>query len=287
MKIKLIFSLLILSSALISTCTKEREIEISKLQNRGDLVYEINQEKSYSGKVISSYENGQKKEEINYKKGKKNGIHIGWYENGQMRFKENYKNNKPKGVFVYWSTGGTKLVDYTTKKVFRSKSKILIRPEDMDFIKSHDMYDNVKNPSGKGLHHQYSLIFDNKVVFDQAYGLMWQQSGSDETLIDEEAEDYITKVNRIRFAGCDDWRLPTVEEAMSLMEPKNQSNNLYIDPIFDNTQKDIWTGDHLYIEQRGRSSELHHLVVNFSSGRCHHFLLLQNFRYYVRAVRSR
>jgi cell division protein FtsB len=81
------------------------------------------------------------------------------------------------------------------------------------------------------------------VVVDRATGLMWQKSGSDEPLTYKATQTYIEDLNRQRFAGYDDWRLPTVEELMSLLEPERQPNELYIDPIFDATQLWCWSAD--------------------------------------------
>jgi len=47
---------------------------------------------------------------------------------------------------------------------------------------------------------------------------------------------------RFWFAGFD-WRLPTLEEAMSLMKPVQNETGLFIDPLFDRTQEWIWTAD--------------------------------------------
>jgi hypothetical protein len=73
-------------------------------------------------------------------------------------------------------------------------------------------------------------------VTDQATGLMWQKSGSDMYITYKKAEDYIEQLNRTRFAGCKDWRLPTADELISLLEPEKQSNGLYINPVFDEKQ---------------------------------------------------
>lgn len=51
------------------------------------------------------------------------------------------------------------------------------------------------------------------------------------------------KLNRRGCAGYHDWRLPTLEEAISLLESSKKNGNLYIAPIFDRNQRWIWTGD--------------------------------------------
>jgi len=78
-------------------------------------------------------------------------------------------------------------------------------------------------------------------ITDHATGLMWQQSGSDG--FKESSRAYVDKLNRERFAGYSDWRLPTIEELASLLEPEEQSNGLYIDPIFDKKQPWCWSAD--------------------------------------------
>ena len=48
------------------------------------------------------YYKDQKKEEGNYKDGKKVGKKIGWHENGQKLFEENYKNGELDGKRTFW-----------------------------------------------------------------------------------------------------------------------------------------------------------------------------------------
>jgi hypothetical protein len=112
------------------------------------------------------------------------------------------------------------------------------------------------------------------VVIDYATGLTWQQSGSPDSMSYTNAEKFVRDLNDKKFAGHSDWRLPTLEEAMSLMEPKKHGE-LYINPIFDHEQRRIWTAD--------KSSAGSAWGVFFDDGYCFN-LDLYDF-YYVRAVR--
>jgi hypothetical protein len=99
---------------------------------------------------------------------------------------------------------------------------------------------------GRIIDHNYKLktIDGGKVVIDNFTGLMWHQSGSTGLGITwQKAEEWVKKLNRGGYAGFRNWRLPTLEEAASLLKPGKEGSVLYIDPIFDSTQKYIWTGD--------------------------------------------
>jgi hypothetical protein len=88
-----------------------------------------------------------------------------------------------------------------------------------------------------------SINGDN-VVIDHATGLMWHQSGSRDYMSWNNAKVWIRNLNRSGYAGYQDWRLPTLEEAISLLESGTR-NDLYIHPVFNGEQWGIWTGDKL------------------------------------------
>jgi len=126
------------------------------------------------------------------------------------------------------------------------------------------------------INHSYGLkvINGDKVVIDHATGLMWHQNGSDK-LKWNVAKQWVRVLNSRGHAGYSDWRLPTVEEAASLLE-SSKSNGLYIDPGFSNKQEWIWTGDEYGSEGAWGVYFGNGLVfwVNFAS------------EFYVRPVRS-
>ena len=67
----------------LNSCTKPKELEISKLQEHAGLFYEEGKSEPFTGKAVRYYPNGQKEEEKNFKDGKSDGLFVGWYENGQ------------------------------------------------------------------------------------------------------------------------------------------------------------------------------------------------------------
>lgn len=163
--------------------------------------------------------------------------------------------------------------------IFRSEPTSLSSDQMKAMLKRNDFFDSYDNKTANGFDNQFEtqIINGKTVVIDHASGLMWQQSGSANSITYENAKEYIQELNRQKFAGFNDWRLPTLEEAMSLMEPKKLNDNLYIDPKFDANQWWIWTADQVSGESRA-------WVVYFRFGTCSWDGL--NYDVYVRAVRS-
>lgn len=91
-----------------------------------------------------------------------------------------------------------------------------------------------------------------------------------------DAEKYILDLNNQNFGGYSDWRLPTLEEAMALMEPQEKDDGLHIDKVFDKKQDWIWTSS--------KPSAGVAWKVDFYYGGC--FTSNVNLNSYVRAVRS-
>ncbi|RQW03493.1 DUF1566 domain-containing protein [candidate division KSB1 bacterium] len=169
--------------------------------------------------------------------------------------------------------------------IFRSQPATLSSDQVKSMLKKNNFYckeaswsKEFCNPSGNGFKHQFEAktIKGEEVVFDAASDLMWQQSGSARIDYDA-AKKYVDELNNKGFAGFTDWRLPTLEEAMSLMEREKKNGDLYVDPVFDKTQHWIWTSDTV----QGAAGQW---VVYFYLGDCH-LGDLDYYGGYVRAVR--
>jgi len=95
------------------------------------------------------------------------------------------------------------------------------------------------------IRHNYEekIIVYDKVVIDHRTGLMWHQSGSERFKDKGKIAQWVDDLNLKGYAGYKDWRLPTAEEAASILEPEQKFGDMYVDTVFDKKQPWIWTGD--------------------------------------------
>ncbi|MDM8551252.1 DUF1566 domain-containing protein [Desulfobacterales bacterium HSG2] len=156
--------------------------------------------------------------------------------------------------------------------ILRSRPRTLSETDFKEMLAKYNFFDHDRNKSGD-FKNDFVKSRDGKTVTDRSTGLMWQQSGSDNYMTYEKVQAYVRYLNRNKFAGYSDWRLPTVEELMSLME-REKVNGLYIDPVFDRKQSWCWSADK---RESGGA-----WVVHFTSG---HVYWDAHYNY-VRVVRS-
>ena len=109
--------------------------------------------------------------------------------------------------------------------------------------------------SGKGFDNRYVPADEGNIIVDKASNLMWEQGGSKSIMnisgfIETwginfaAAQQHVTQLNNAVYGGYNDWRLPTLEEALSLIEPTVTSEGvLKINQYFDMHQTTIWTSD--------------------------------------------
>lgn len=136
----------------------------------------------------------------------------------------------------------------------------------LQMLIQQDFFDRERHWLGRGILHDYERVEreGQPLVLDHATRLTWQQSGSEEALSYDEAAAYVTKLRDTQFAGNSDWRLPTLEEAMSLVEP-TCFGGLHLSPLFDAKQSWIWTADRKGTSERPQQDSW---VVALKWGSC-------------------
>ena len=112
-------------------------------------------------------------------------------------------------------------------------------------ILRNSLFDSMWNRKGNFINQfQPRRIHGNPVIIDYASGLMWMKGGSVKRYRHADASSWLQRINAAKYAGFSDWRLPTIEEAGSLLEPGHSADGLHMDTLFSPDVIRIWTGDH-------------------------------------------
>jgi hypothetical protein len=174
-----------------------------------------------------------------------------------------------------------------------SELKLRDTPKDLGdydvkrMIENYNFFEKDLNESGDFPNN----LVDNGdgTITDRATGLMWQKEGSSSPLYHYKAKKYVSQLNRENFSGYSNWRIPTLEELWSLLEPEKNERGRYINSVFTDNQSKCWSGDPLF-----RTSIMRQ-IVNFERGQVDvavtptgaaHVNLTLNKRCFVRAVRT-
>lgn len=81
------------------------------------------------------------------------------------------------------------------------------------------------------------------LIEDAATGLIWQKGGSPYPVPFDQAHDYIEQLNATGFGGFRNWRLPTMNELLTLLAPSPPDRDFCFESPFDDRQKWVWSGD--------------------------------------------
>ncbi len=148
-------------------------------------------------------------------------------------------------------------------------------------LAENSLYDSTPEVKRRGTINRFvtKTLHREEVVIDRTTGLMWQQVASSQQMVYSLAMEWINSLNKRGFAGFDDWRLPTLEEAMTLMEQAPNSAGLFIDPVFNSKQRSwMWTSD------RGAAESAWYVNFNYGYSKLNRIKSGNN---HVRAVRLR
>lgn len=111
-------------------------------------------------------------------------------------------------------------------------------------VAQHNFFHTRWNAAGSAavLAPERKLLGTDVVVSETHYRLMWQQRASPRPLDHDRARAYVEELNARRFAGFNDWRLPTLEEAMTLMG-SGTAEDCHLHKLFDRSGPIMHTAD--------------------------------------------
>jgi hypothetical protein len=105
-------------------------------------------------------------------------------------------------------------------------------------ITSLNLPDQERNPTGQCRNYLVDNG-DGLTVTDKVTGLMWQRGGLD-IMSSRMLRKAVDELNQQGFAGHHDWRLPTLPEALTLMEQETCHKGQYLHPAFSADQPFIF-----------------------------------------------
>lgn len=108
-------------------------------------------------------------------------------------------------------------------------------------LQKFNFYDSQRNPQGSFTPYLVDNG-DNLTVSELKSRVMWQRGGCD-IANHRNVTAYIQSLNKKKFAGCDDWRLPTIGEALALLIPERNEKGLLISKAFSREQPFIFLAD--------------------------------------------
>ena len=129
-----------------------------------------------------------------------------------------------------------------SKVSLRKEPKILSRQDIKKMLKKYHFFDKEQNPSGNFAND--FIVNQDGTITDRVTGLMWQESGSSRHMLRKQAIHYVKKLNKERFAGYSDWRLPTIDELASLLM-NTKKRGVHINMVFNSSQTRCWSADSL------------------------------------------
>ena len=125
-----------------------------------------------------------------------------------------------------------------TRVMFQAEDTTLDDGQVKQIITHWNFFDSKLNPQGSYANF-LADVGNETVVVDEKTGLMWQCGGLDLCSI-RNMKRAIEQINSDGFAGYHDWRMPIVEEAMSLMEAVPNNKGVYLHPCFSKEQPFIF-----------------------------------------------
>jgi PPM family protein phosphatase len=195
------------------------------------------------------------------------------------KFTGDLKEDPMTAIFEYLKTEHTdpkiSKDNLTFMLVDRQGIKSLMHDDRVDFDQVRQVFFLDENDCPEK--YTQNMLHDNGdgTITDHGTGLMWEQAGSDKEVHCKVVSSHIHCLNENRFAGWNDWRLPTIAELLTLVEPEPGTGGLYLDPMFDPVRRWCWSAN-----TQGPDAGW---IVRFEKGRLSFGCLGS---YYVKGVRQ-
>lgn len=108
-------------------------------------------------------------------------------------------------------------------------------------VRENLQLDNLFRPETYYVH---DLVAESDfLIRDNTADLLWQRRGAGYTMNWSQALWYIHRLNELAWQGRDNWRLPTMAELVSLLDPSQQRTGCCINALFDPTIHWLWSSD--------------------------------------------
>jgi Protein of unknown function (DUF1566) len=181
--------------------------------------------------------------------------------------------------------------DVFAEMKLRDKPKKLTERDIKAVVKKLNFFDKELNEEGNCPND----FVDNGdgTITDRTTGLMWEQKGSENKKDWYRAKKYVKALNKKKFAGYKDWRLPTTEELYSLLQPST-NQQLYIHSVFATKPSLCWSIDTSDMATPWYISQTRKVTLDYKEGTVSDAFTgvkpsgasANNFSSYVRAVRT-
>ncbi len=143
------------------------------------------------------------------------------------------RSSKRLYSFVAFDQAGPKITGTTPRTEPRFvRYKELGRQFDLDGLMRPRRY----------MPHRFEL-WGRHLLFCIDTNLVWQREGAGFSLTWEKAQEYVEYLNRIKWQGRDAWRLPTVEELLTLLRPPTMLRDFGFESYFSSDVHWLWSCD--------------------------------------------